>query len=645
MSRYLLHPAVQPLLLATVLVLVTGWIYWPGVSGPALLDDRSSVLVLQDLEERPEYAWDYVFGNRSGRLGRPVSMVTFVLERVYLDGTIATSKRVNIVVHLCNGALVMWLFWLLFRYWAVPGYRGLAVVLGAIWLLHPLLVSTVLYVVQRMAMLSTFFMLLSAISYVYWRTALGEGRGSVLRFLPVPVCLLLGLFAKENAIVLIPILLLMEVLWFGCRTPAGATIRWLQRVSVSLIAGGAVFVAALLLLGWDGLAHRMRGRPFTLDERLLTQSRIVWDYVSQWVYPQVARMGIYHDDVPLSRSLLEPVTTLYATLAWAAVMVVCAVLLRWQGGRWWVFGFAWFLIGHSIESTVFSLELYYEHRNYFPSIGLVLALGVPFALLVNRWPEPRLALLVCLGLVALVLSALTSSQAVIWSSRPLLALHHINGHPGSGRANIEMAEQVARLGDIASAHRYSQAAFESSAGGAGANELIGDYQVRNLALNCIANSPPSPAQLEALALVDPRRPLQSVAALRALVRLLQGGACPRFDRVYVADWLARLYLGDDASASASAKIYFDLALLENALARYDKAFAYTERFLAGAPGDTRGLLMKLHFATATGQVEAAEDAIGRLQTMQREGTLTLRAQQTLALYLNDPNDPGRETPR
>ena len=619
-------------LLAVAVAGVTAWIYWPGITGPELLDDRSSVLVIADLKDRPELALDYIFGDRSGLFGRSVSMASFVLERLYLDGDIATAKTVNIILHLCNGALVIWLFWLLFGVLSVPGHRWLAVALGAIWLLHPLLVSTVLYIVQRMAMLSTFFMLLSCISYVYWRLALGEGRGSWLRFAPVPVFLVLGLLAKENTIVLVPTLLLLEVLWFGCRRADGQIIRWLQRVCYGLIASGAVGLLSFLVLRWDWLAGRLRRRPFTLEERLLTESRIVWDYVSQLMRPQVARMGLYHDDVLLSRSVSEPVSTMYAIAAWVALLAACGVLLRWRGGRWLVFGIAWFLVGHSVESTVLSLELYYEHRNYFPAIGLALVPGVLFALVVRRWPEPAAPLLVCLGLCALVLSAQTSSQVQIWSHRSLLVLHHINGHPRSGRANIDMAVELARHGAVGEAHRYSRVAFEASSGGAGSNERIGDYQVRDLALNCIANKPPSPQQINELGTHEPERPLSSVSTLLTLVRLLQDDRCPTFDRVRFADRLAAMYLGDDAPAKASGKIYFDLAVLENALERYDNAYAYVEQFLAKTPGDKRGLLMKLHFATALGREDAA-GVIELLRDMQSRGELTVRERQTLALYL------------
>ena len=126
------------LLVGALTLTFTAWVYWPGQAGPALLDDATSVLVIGDLKNQPELAWDYILGDNSGPLGRPVSMASFVLEKLFLDGELETSKRVNILLHLCNGALVIWLFWLLFRFVGTPGYRLLALALGDAWVLSPL---------------------------------------------------------------------------------------------------------------------------------------------------------------------------------------------------------------------------------------------------------------------------------------------------------------------------------------------------------------------------------------------------------------------------------------------------------------------------------------------------------------------------
>jgi hypothetical protein len=277
--------------------------------------------------------------------------------------------------------------------------------------------------------------------------------------------------------------------------------------------------------------------------------------------------------------------------------------------------------------------LYYEHRNYFPAIGLALAVGSLFAIIVRKWPEPTAPLLVCLGLCVVLLSAQTSSQVQIWSHRSLLTLHQVNAHPNSGRANIDMAVEMARLGEVEAAHQYSKVAFEASNNGAGSNELTGDYQIRNLALSCIANRPPTHEQIDSLGRDEPDRPLSSVSTLLTMVRLLQDNECPQFDRMRFADRLVEMYMGENAPSKASAKIYIDLAVLENALERYDNAYVYVEQFLTRSRYDKRGLLMKLHFATALGKVAAADGVIATLQSMDERGELTVREQQTLALYL------------
>ena len=312
------------------------------------------------------------------------------------------------------------------------------------------------------------------------------------------------------------------------------------------------------------LAAKYAKRPFSLEERVLTQFRVLWDYVSQWFSPQMGRMGLYHDDFVWSQSITQPFSTLISILGWLMVLVVSVALIRFREGRLIVFAMLWFLVGHSIESTLWPLELYFEHRNYFPAMGLTLLVGALYGNLVRRWPETKNPLLVWLCLIPIILAFMTSSQAQIWSSRPMLILHHLNGHPQSSRANLDMAVQVAQLGSVEKAKDYSKRAFEVSAG-----EREGDWILRDLALSCMTGAEISPAEISRIGKIDSRRPLSSVTTSLTLIRILQDNQCPQMDREYFADHLAGLFLGDKPPASASPNIYSNLAVLENALERYD----------------------------------------------------------------------------
>ena len=93
---------------------------------------------------------------------------------------------------------------------------------------------------------------------------------------------------------------------------------------------------------------------------------------------------------------------------------------------------------------------------------------------------------------------------------------------------------------------------------------------------------------------------------------------------------------EDGNALKLANIYLSLAILENALERYDMAYRYIDQFLTMVPGNVRGLLMKLHFATALGKVAEAGQIIVTLQGIDGDGRLSVGERQTLSLYLERP---------
>jgi hypothetical protein len=338
-------------------------------------------------------------------------------------------------------------------------------------------------------------------------------------------------------------------------------------------------------------------------------------------------MGLYHDDYLLSTSLSNPPVTRYALLAWLGVAGLCAMLLRWRWGRYFVLAITWFLVAHSVESTVLPLELYFEHRNYFPGVGAFMLLGLLYAILATIWEEVGLPLLVYFAFYALWLAMLTSSQVQVWSSRPLLILNHLNAHPHSFRANSDMAVQMANLGELDQARRYSARAFAVSRG-----ERSGDHDIRDLALACIANRAAKPEQIQELGRENPERPFSSVVTLHTLVKLQQDGVCPAFNSRLFADRMGEVFLDASSPATAAPNLYLGLALLENTLQRWSLANAYVDLYLQASPNDPQGLLMKLHFVSALGKVEDIKAIRSRLLEMQEQGLLTVGQQQTLSLY-------------
>jgi hypothetical protein len=149
-----LHRTWVPGLLLWGLLLVTAAIYWPGLNGPLVLDDFENLEPFAGIQSGA-LGWDEVLSaNAIGLGGRPIAMISFAGNWLSSGGEVWSLKHTNLMLHLLCGTL---LFWLAGRLLgeprsAVAAQRWwLALLVAALWLLSPMLVSTVLYIIQRMA--------------------------------------------------------------------------------------------------------------------------------------------------------------------------------------------------------------------------------------------------------------------------------------------------------------------------------------------------------------------------------------------------------------------------------------------------------------------------------------------------------------
>ncbi|WP_232281976.1 hypothetical protein [Beggiatoa alba] len=338
-----------------------------------ILDDFSNLNALKDFSE--DNFWlkfgQFVTEGGAGELGRPISLLSFALQ-YHAWSDIQAFKYVNLMIHVLNGSLVFWIFVLIAPLTALsPHQRHILIFLAtAIWLFHPIQISTTLYVVQRMAQLSTLFILLGIVLYLKGRFLLAADKLKIGFFTvsgAVVICGILAVFSKENGVLLVFYLLVLEfTLLQSLKTP----VYWQSWKFVFLYLPCALLIAYLLYsVGFSQKTHENYiTLGFTVTERLLTQSRVLFDYLLQILLVNPEQFGLAHDDYVLSHSLLEPSITLFTT------GVVLAFLIA---GFWFrktviVFSFSvlWFFAGHLLESSVIPLMLYFEHRNYLPLVGV-----------------------------------------------------------------------------------------------------------------------------------------------------------------------------------------------------------------------------------------------------------------------------------
>lgn len=437
--------ALRAPLAALLLAALTAIAYLPGLGGDFVFDDFANIVANKKVHaERLD--WDALSRAASayqGPIGRPLATVGFAVDHAIGGGSPRTFKVHNLLVHL---AATLAMFALCLRLLAPAGaapgaWPGLAAFsVAALWALHPLHVSSVLYIVQRMEMLATLFLLLGLVAYLAARRRQIQGRVAWPWFLAAIASAAAGLLAKESAVLFPLYTLALELTFLRFEAPSPAASRRLKRAYALLVLIGIAIFLALVVPRYaapDSFANR----DFTLYERLLSQARVLPMYLRQILVPTPGSLLFYYDNFPKSTGFLAPATTLGGTL-----LIVALLGLAWRARRaapLFALGIFWFFSAHALTSNAVNLELAFEHRNYFALVGVLLAVVGLIGALPVRVSRDALAAMT----VVIVLSAasLTAVRTATWGDPLLLAMDMVARNPSSPRASSDMGAMYARL--------------------------------------------------------------------------------------------------------------------------------------------------------------------------------------------------------
>ncbi len=453
-----------------VILMATTLAYLPGLWGPFLFDDKPNLLnnpyvYLRSLD------WpslrEAAFSNRSGLFHRPIASLSFALNYYAADGFVSFPfKLTNLIIHALNGCLIF----LLSRQICARLRQGnfdhdgvtdptaiVPIVVTAFWLLHPLQLTSVLYVVQRMTSLSAFFTLAGLLLYMHGRERVerDDSGGFSLMIAGIVGAGGLGVLCKENAALIPVYALVLELSCFG-RSVLDRARRLRVRLFFMVVLGlPALAALAYMIVNPNFIFAAYESRAFSLSERLLTQPRVLFYYLGLALFPTRNALGLYHDDFVTSTALLEPATTLLALVGWA-ILVALAVVLRRRAPVLFL-GAGWFLGGHLMESSIFGLEMVHEHRNYLPIFGILFSLVYAMRILFKRAAIDRRIGATVIVLMGLTLGFVTHSRAYNWSSTGLLLETLVKHHPQAPRSHASYAEEIINTrGDIYKAYYHLQ---------------------------------------------------------------------------------------------------------------------------------------------------------------------------------------------
>lgn len=457
------------LILAMLCAVMAVGLYQPGLNGGFFFDDKPNITENVSL---------YVMGLDHHSLGRAamsfpgghglrsMAMLTFGLDYFRAGGfDPAAFKATNIAIHAISVVILACFLRELLSVagWSSRRASGGALVVALAWAAHPLQVSSVLYVVQRMQTLATLFLILALWSYLRMRCVQLQagvaGRYAVWTL----VFWVMAMASKEDAILLPAYALALELCLFRFRA---ADPKLASGLRLAYLV--ATIAAAMLLLFWALPKYWswavFPGRDFNSYERMLTQSRVLVMYLGQIIWPAPGNLPFYYDTYPVSRGLLQPVTTL---ACWLLLLGLIASAVVGRRRPIFSLGIMLFFLGHVISSSMLGLELVFEHRNHFPLIGIMLLLADLADAAMERWGQRAVVLVFATTvLLVSVLGIATFKRSQVWGSNLAFAEESVRIAPNSSRAWVALCRAHFDLsqGDYAGAE-FSRAIAVCERGG------------------------------------------------------------------------------------------------------------------------------------------------------------------------------------
>ncbi len=684
-------------LLLFAVMLVTA-VYWPGLHGSWLFDDYPNIVDNHEVQPSNISVASLVsaaLSSPASEFKRPLASLSFAANFLASGLDPYAMKLTNLVIHLLNGLLVFVLARLLLRSAGVgahpvrdeslPGWEKelsrtgcapteqrrpgvVAALIAAGWVLLPINLTAVLYVVQRMESMANVFVLLGLIGYVVGRQRMlaanastfspelaGRSfgtRGFILCLVSVTVPTAIGLLAKETAVMLPLYALLVEWALFRWRKPSsrnnGGRFRRSENVAASAYPSApserelpitltcevdrqaidwrviTLFLVVLVLPMILGLTWLVPGllkpaawasRDFTMGTRLLSESRIVVDYIRWTLLPTPDALSFYHDDFRISTGLLTPWSTLASLLLLAALVM----LIFWLRARrpLAALGIALFLGCQLLTGTILQLELIYEHRNYFASFGLLLAV-VPLLAVPRSFPLARPRYVLLAGLL-LCWATLTAITAYAWGDPLRLAQELAARAPESPRAQYELGRTYIIYSHYDPASPYTQLAYAPLEKAADFPESSILPQQALLFMNSRMHLPLKAAWWQSLiAKLTVRKPgVQDESSLSALTQCARERECDLPQNKMIEAFNAALsHPQPDARLFAS---YGDYAW--NVLENHTLGEHLTEQAVAASPAEPAYQITLIRMLAAQGQKAKALVAISRLKALNLGGRL------------------------
>ncbi|NPA45244.1 MAG: hypothetical protein GXO49_06910 [Chlorobi bacterium] len=343
--------------------MIVVFLYYPAFHGTFVFDDFPNIVnnyetMLKNLSFSS--LWQALTSTHGGI--RPFAHLSFALNYYFFGLDPFYYHLINIFIHIVNSILVYFLLKDIYlNFYNDENYLLVSSFGSVLFSIATIQTSAVSYIVQRMALGMTLFSLLTLLMFMK------------KRYVTAFVFWLIALGFKENA-ALIPFIILLYL--------------WVVRNKSKVVFGVSCVVVVLLVMlflfspmlnFYDKIVNGYAHRPFTLTERLLTEPRVILHYFSLILFPLYSRFSL-HYGFTLSANLFTPVSTFFSILILLFVFLYGVI----SKNKWLSFWILFIFITLSLESSIIPLDIAYEHRMYFPMVGVSAVFGYLVAIFKNK---------------------------------------------------------------------------------------------------------------------------------------------------------------------------------------------------------------------------------------------------------------------
>ena len=383
------------------------------------------------------------------RLYRPVATVSLALNWYFGRENVFGYHLVNVLIHFSTTIFIYLAVSLLLKSPNLTKRTDLQIhhislLATILWALHPIQTQAVTYIVQRMAAMAALFSIGGIYFYLRFRN-LNSGTKPYFNLFVCGCFYVLGIGSKENAAILPISIALIEIIFYqniSDKKTRQKILFWTIVICITIFFIGTVLFYLLYGNPIEFMSQLYLKRPFTLSERLMTQSRVFFKYISLIFWPSSERLSLIHS-IPLSTSIGSPWTTLPSIFGVGFLFFLGLLWIR----RYPVLSFSilFFMVNHVIESTFIPLEIFFEHRNYLPTTFLFLPLAVAIERGISNcgnrgWIIKSFSIFIFSVLIA-SLGIGTYSRNLAWSTPKTLWNDVLRKHPDNPRPYQVLADQ------------------------------------------------------------------------------------------------------------------------------------------------------------------------------------------------------------